>query len=298
MGLRTRVARVRTRLAQLAAAGARRHEKLQSVRGFPGVVTRQKGTVSYRLVTGGSASCTRLSGTMKRPPPCPAAKRAGTARGAERLRRLQATAAEMFLSCGYEGVSVDGLINRVGGSRRNVYGPCGGKQGLFVATVRELCTEIAEQLAALPMAEAPVKEGLVLYGRRLLELVLQPRLLAMHRLMVSEGQRFPELARSMCQTGRDNAAAALGRWLGAHQAHGDIRAGLVPLELAQFFIHLVVSGPQLRALVGEVRPGWTPSGIARHVDDTVDLFLHGAAVAPAPLLPDPPVPTDSWKTPP
>lgn len=215
---------------------------------------------------------------MKRSPPCPAAKRAGTARGAERLRRLQTTAAEMFLSCGYEGVSVDGLINRVGGSRRNVYGPCGGKQGLFVATVADLCGEIAQALAALPMAEAPVRSGLVLYGRCLLALVLQPRMLAMHRLMVSEGQRFPELARSLCQTGRDNAAAALGQWLGAHQARGELRDQLPPVELAQSFIHLVVSGPQLRALVGELRPGWTPAGIAQHVDHIVDLFLHGAGL--------------------
>lgn len=233
---------------------------------------------------------------MKRPNACPGTQGTGTARGAERLRRLRTTAAEMFLSCGYEGVSVDGLINRVGGSRRNVYGPCGGKQGLFVATVRELCTEIAEQLAALPMADAPVKNGLLLYGGRLLELVLQPRMLAMHRLMVSEGQRFPELARSMCQTGRDNAAAALGAWLREHQSRGDLRDGLVPLELAQHFIHLVVSGPQLRALVGEVRPGWTQAGIAQHVDRTVDLFLRGAGVPSAASLPDSPTSSDIRKT--
>lgn len=213
---------------------------------------------------------------MRRSPTPPAAKRARTPRGAERLRRLQTTAAEMFLSCGYEGVSVDGLIDRVGGSRRNVYGPCGGKQGLFVAAVSDLCGEISQALAALPMAEAPVRSGLVLYGRCLLALVLQPRMLAMHRLMVSEGQRFPELARNLCETGRDNAAAALGQWLGAHQARGELRQGMSQLDLAQSFIDLVVCGPQLRALVGELPPGWTPDGIAQHVDHIVDLFLHGA----------------------
>ncbi|MBL8303905.1 MAG: TetR/AcrR family transcriptional regulator C-terminal domain-containing protein [Ideonella sp.] len=213
---------------------------------------------------------------MRRSSPPPAAKRARTARGAERLRRLQTTAAEMFLSCGYEGVSVDGLIDRVGGSRRNVYGPCGGKQGLFVAAVSDLCGEISQALAALPMADAPVRSGLVLYGRRLLELVLQPRMLAMHRLMVSEGQRFPELARNLCETGRDNAATALGQWLSAHQARGELRQDRVPVELAQSFLDLVVSGPQLRALVGELPPGWTPAGITQHVNHIVDLFLQGA----------------------
>ena len=158
-------------------------------------------------------------------PSCPVAARARTARGAERLRCLQTTAADMFLSCGYEGVSVDGLIDRVGGSRRNVYGAYGGKPGLFVAAVRGICEEIASQLTLLPMATAELRPGLVLYGCRLLELVLKPRNLAMHRLMVSEGQRFPELARSMCQTGRDSAAAELGRWLATHQASGAMRCG-------------------------------------------------------------------------
>ncbi len=207
---------------------------------------------------------------------CPVAARACTARGAERLRRLQNTAADMFLNCGYEGVSVDGLIGQVGGSRRNVYGPYGGKPGLFVAAVRAICEEVAGQLSLLPMSEAELRPGLVLYGRRLLELVLQPRMLAVHRLMVSEGQRFPEQAHSMCQTGRDNAAAELGRWLATHQANGALRIDLRAQALAQHYIHLVVDGPQLRALVGELQPGWTAAGIARHVDHIVELFLHGA----------------------
>lgn len=208
----------------------------------------------------------------------PAAKHPRTARGAERLRRLQQTAAEMFLACGYEGVSVDGLINRVGGSRRNVYGPCGGKRGLFVATVGELCGEIGAHLAALPMADAPVRAGLVLYGRRLLELVLQPRMLATHRLMLSEGERFPELARSMCHTGRDNAAAALGHWLAGHQQTGELRPELAPVALAQHFLDAIVSGPQVRALIGALPADWASgAGMDRHVEATVDLFLRGAA---------------------
>lgn len=218
----------------------------------------------------------RTSMALRPKTSCPVAARARTARGADRLRRLQNTAADMFLNCGYEGVSVDGLIGQVGGSRRNVYGPYGGKQGLFVAAVRALCEEVAAQLTLLPMSTADLQPGLVLYGRRLLELVLQPRMLAMHRLMISEGQRFPDLARTMCQTGRDRAATELGRWLATHQASGALRADLVAADMAQHFMHLVLGGPQLRALVGELRPGWSAAGIQHHVENTVELFLHGA----------------------
>jgi AcrR family transcriptional regulator len=218
-----------------------------------------------------------------KPKSCPGSPiRRHTARGADRVDRLQSTAADMFLNCGYEGVSVDGLIGRVGGSRRNVWGLYGGKQGLFVAAVQDMCNEITAALAELPMAEAGARDGLMLYGQRLLAMVLQPRKLAIHRLMVSEGQRFPEQARALCTTGRDNAIAALTRWMAERQARGELRQGLDANELAQHFIHLIVSGPQVRALVGELPPGWTPEGIAGHVASAVELFLHGAATAVPP----------------
>ena len=214
---------------------------------------------------------------MKPKPSCSIAARCRTARGAERVRQLQQTAADMFLSCGYEGVSVDGLIHRVGGSRRNVWSVYGGKPGLFEAAVNGLCEEISVELALLPMDGADMREGLLLYGRCLLKMVLQPRMLAMHRLMVSEGGRFPEQARSMSNTGRENAAVSLGRWLSGHQERGLLRAGLDTVELAHQFFHLVAGAPQLRALIGELPPGWTDEGIASHVSSAVDLFLHGAA---------------------
>lgn len=222
-----------------------------------------------------------------KPPSCPSrARRPRTPRGSERVSQLQETAAEMFLSCGYEGVSVDGLIGRVGGSRRNVWGLYGGKQGLFVAAVQDMCDEITTALAELPMADAAVHEGLRLYGERLLAVVLQPRKLAIHRLMVSEGQRFPEQARALCTNSRDNAIAALTRWMAERQRRGELRPALDPHELAQHFIHLVVSWPQVRALVGELPPGWTPEGIAGHVASVVELFLQGAATAaPSPASP-------------
>ncbi len=207
-----------------------------------------------------------------------------SARAAERVRRLQDTAADMFLSCGYEGMSLDRLLDEVGGSRRNVYGVYGGKQGLFAAAVRSVCEEVGGQLTSLVMPEMDVRAGLLLYGRRLLELLLQPRMLAMHRLMVAEGQRFPEQARSMCETGPNKAALGLGLWLAGHQARGVLRPQPAAPQMADSFIHLIVAGPQLRALLGELPPGWTPAGIAAHVESTVELFLHGAA-APAPTNP-------------
>lgn len=172
---------------------------------------------------------------------------------------------------------MDELIHRVGGSRRNIYGHFGNKQGLFVETVQSLCAEVTRPLLEAPMADTDIRTGLTRYGHHALEVLLQPRTLAMHRLMINEGQRFPELARALLHSGCKAAACALGGWMAGRQARGDLRLDHAPADLAAQFFNLLVSGPQVMALVGEMPDDWHPEGITRHVRNTVELFLHGAA---------------------
>lgn len=47
----------------------------------------------------------------------------------------------MFLAEGYSGVSVDGIIANIGGSKRTLYAYFGGKEGLFAAIIEQLCAE-------------------------------------------------------------------------------------------------------------------------------------------------------------
>ncbi len=215
-------------------------------------------------------------------PACALTARCRTERGAERLRRLRSTAAELFLRCGYEGVSVDMLIDAVGGSRRNVYGHFGSKEGLFVDAVRSIGEEITQPLQALSLEGLGPREGLQTYAKALLELLLQPRVLAMHRLMVAEGSRFPDLARSMCEASRGSEVARLARWMAAHQQRGALCDKVDPLELASHFVDLIACGPQLYALTGQLPQDWQSAGAERHVRTSVDLFLHGALAPPPP----------------
>lgn len=223
---------------------------------------------------------------------CSLTARCRTERGAERLRRLRSTAAELFLRCGYEGVSVDMLIDAVGGSRRNVYGHFGSKEGLFVDAVRSVGEEITQPLQALSLEGLGLREGLETYARALLGLLLQPRVLAMHRLMVAEGSRFPELARSMCEASRDSEVARLALWMAGRQQRGELCGQVDASLLANRFVDLIACGPQLHALIGQLPADWQPDGAERHVRTSVDLFLHGALAPPpgAPPARQPPPP--------
>jgi AcrR family transcriptional regulator len=198
-------------------------------------------------------------------------------RGEQRLSRLTTTAAEMFLESGYDTMSLDVLIERVGGSRRNIYSHFGGKEGLFLATVVSMCEEVAAPLRslAIPRTGDPAA-ALQLFGTKLLAAVLLPGTLALHRLMISEAPRFPQLAQTTWQAGHAQAATILTDWVTHQQAAGVLRAGRDARRVAQHFVDLVVADVQLRALIGS-GPAADAAAIDQIVAEATDTFLRGYA---------------------
>lgn len=197
-----------------------------------------------------------------------------TSRGAARLQVLTDTAAELFLDQGYASVSLDALIAQAGGSRRNIYQHFGGKEGLFVDVVTRLCEEQARPLRDLAIGGGTIEEALDLFGRKVLEIVLQPRTLALHRLMIAEGQRFPEVAQAVLRSGHEAGVEILADWL--RTRWGELRNDLTPEELAGQFVTLLTAGSQMRALVGREKLPLAPTEISRRVREAVSTFLRGA----------------------
>lgn len=198
-----------------------------------------------------------------------------TARGNARLDTLVRTAAELFLERGYEAVSLDDLIARAGGSRRNIYDHLGGKEGLFIEATTQLCRELSEPLEALDIRGNDIRAALALFGRQLLDAVLQPRAIGLHRLMIAEGQRFPHLAQAVWQAGHGNAARILSEPIEAWQTEARISRDVPAAVLAEQFINLVVAGPQLSVLIGLQTLPLTPDAIVRQVEQAVIIFTKG-----------------------
>jgi AcrR family transcriptional regulator len=157
----------------------------------------------------------------------------------------------MFLDQGYEAVSLDTLIARVGGSRRNIYCHFGGKEGLFLAAITAMCERLAEPIKSvnIPLSGDPAA-ALLRFGQMLLERVLLPRTLDLNRLMIAEASRFPNLAQTIWCAGHQQAALVLAEWIAQQQAAGVLRKGHPPLLLARQFVDLVVTDAQLRAQLG------------------------------------------------
>jgi AcrR family transcriptional regulator len=197
-----------------------------------------------------------------------------TAKGAARLEALTNTALEMFLDQGYEALSLDELIARAGGSRRNIYSHFGGKEGLFIASITAMCEHLAAPIKSLeiPLSGDPAA-ALYVFGKAVLEKVLLRRTLDLTRLMIAESVRFPELAQTIWRSGHEQPALVLARWIAHQQEKGVLRKGEPPLLLARQFVDLAVADAQLRALLG------TPGAFKQDevLRAAIDTFLQGQA---------------------
>lgn len=173
-------------------------------------------------------------------------------KGETRLATLLEVAAALFLERGYEALALDEIIARAGGSRRNIYSTFGGKEGLFKAAVTALCAELTHPIQGAPTrAAAGIGERLHELGAMFVDIALDPRTVALHRLMISEGKRFPELAQAIYQSGRGRGAEVVAPLLEAQRsAFRREYAQADAHELAQMFVGLVINEVQIYALIG------------------------------------------------
>jgi AcrR family transcriptional regulator len=198
-----------------------------------------------------------------------------TRKGEARLEALTTTAVDMFLDQGYDAVSLDELITRVGGSRRNIYRHFGNKEGLFIAAITSLCEQLAAPIKSLkiPLSADPAA-ALLMFGAAVLQAVVLPRTLDLTRLMIAESVRFPKLAQTIWRAGHEQPALILAEWIAHQQKKGVLRKGEPPLLLARQFVDLAVADLQLRALIE------TPAAFndGKSLQAAVDTFLRGQAV--------------------
>lgn len=199
-----------------------------------------------------------------------------TPRGKERLETLTDMATDQFLAHGFNAVSLDTLIAMAGGSRRNIYERFGGKEGLFTEVVRQLCSELDRSLVDLDLVDADPAEALMQFSLRSLEIVQDPRTLALHRMMIAEGPRFPELAQAIYDHGHHRAILQLAALIEGWQAKGYVTREYGAEALAARFVNLLVTDFQYEALTGRGPATMDAAEMQRRAADCIRLFFHGA----------------------
>lgn len=212
------------------------------------------------------------------------ARRAGRpARGEELERRehLLAAALDVFLRQGFSGTSLDAIAQEAHVAKRTIYQQFGSKEGLFGAAIERSATRLISRFPAVDHTSGELGADLTSIGCAVLDLVLQPRSLAIYRLVAGEAERQPRLAQVFYQHGPGRAITRVAERLASHMRQGRITQ-IDSVALARQFIGLVVLEIHQRAMLG-MQPSLSEKEIETHVAAATRSFVSALQAMPRPL---------------
>lgn len=191
--------------------------------------------------------------------------------------RILDAAADLFFAHGYGETSIEAIAARAGTGKLTLYRRFPGKAALFEAVVLRLFDQWKTALADVGGSEGAVDDVLTALGRQMLNIILSPISIALHRILFAEGARLPDVCARMYQARAetdedpDPIRAILHRFA-AQGALRDDDLGFLDYQ----FIQLIIARPLRHALLGA--PPMTAAAREDHVRKSVHLFLHGAGI--------------------
>lgn len=126
---------------------------------------------------------------------------AKTPKGQRRNKALISAASEIFIQHGFEGTTLDMIIERAGGSRSTLYKNFGDKEGLFAAVIETMIDDIFSDYETTPPVPQTIESVLSFYGARFLLNVIKPQSIGLYRLILGEYNRFPEISQAFFEQG-------------------------------------------------------------------------------------------------
>lgn len=204
-----------------------------------------------------------------------AARRSGgrpTAKAAALLETtILNTATAVFLSDGYAATTIEAIARRCNVAKRTIYARWTGKPALFRSVLETL---MAKWLSTTgDWAEvADLEEALNKAAEKILAVALTPEAIALNRLLIAESVRFPELPLMMHEAGAGEGAARVAGLLDRAVTQGNLPQQDTSFAAEQF-LHLLLAGPQRRAM--GLGPALSEQETKAWRKATVTLFLTG-----------------------
>lgn len=158
-------------------------------------------------------------------------------------------ARELFLERGY-GVAIDEIAAAAGVSKQTIYARYACKHDLLAAVVRQVAESVVSTLSG---GAAPAEDALARFGERFIDVVFDPRRMAMQRLIIAQSTQFPELARLYFESGPAFVRERLASYIDSEASARRVAAA-DPHEAAANFLGLIMGPDHLPALMGLLKP--------------------------------------------
>jgi TetR/AcrR family transcriptional repressor of mexJK operon len=192
-------------------------------------------------------------------------------------RAILEAATALFLEKGYDGTSMDDVAARSAVSKPTVYRHFADKERLFAEIVQATTNQvdafvrmISETLnnAASPEAE------LVELGRKLVDILMQPQMLRLRRLVIANAERFPDVARTWYDQGFGRVLTTLAKSFDGMADRGLLRLE-DPLRAANHFVSLLLWIPINEAMFTGVSESKAQAERVLAARSAIQTFLRG-----------------------
>ena len=153
-------------------------------------------------------------------------------------QRILHAAFGAFMDLGYEGASTLEIATRARVSKRELYALFGNKQAMLRACIAWRASRMLPAEPPPPARDLPTFSAmLTAYGAQLLIEISHPKVLAVHRLAVTESEHSPEIAIELGRV-REATKAAVAAMFSQAQA-GCLLDDTDPADMARQFMHLL-----------------------------------------------------------
>ncbi len=202
--------------------------------------------------------------------------RPSRAEASQIAEHILGVATDLIFTNGYGNTSIEAIASACGISKRTFYHRFADKSELFASVVHRLIESLRPSDETRLFKGKTLEAILQQLATIILNAALSPQALALHRVMMAEATRFPELAIVMHKEGARSEAIHRISLLLDHEKKARHIALPDTRFAAEQFLHMVIDAPQQRAL-GLGTP-MNKDELNRWINDTVTLFLHGCNI--------------------
>jgi AcrR family transcriptional regulator len=180
-----------------------------------------------------------------------------------------------FASGGYAATNMEGVARRAGVSTKTLYRLIPNKTALFEAMITDRVDRFVSvvRLRACDGSDikAALRDALMVCG----ELILSGETIALQRMIMGEGEKFPEIAETFYRKAMQRTESTLANWLAAQHKRGLIRIDNATVA-AGMLLGMLVFQPQRAVMFGHA-PAPGREELEQRANAVAELFLEGCA---------------------
>ncbi|MEO8384027.1 MAG: TetR/AcrR family transcriptional regulator [Betaproteobacteria bacterium] len=188
-----------------------------------------------------------------------------------RCQRFVEAAETLFLARGFAGTSVNEIVRVAGGSLTTLYAAFGTKDELFVAVMNRRAATLFADIVNAEAPAADVEAELLGVAKRILNHMLSADALAIFRLAIHEGPKFPSVRDAVLLNGLNEFLQRLEEYFAGLKLAQKLAINDTELA-AEHFLTLVQGHMRTRAACGD-SDNVTKKQRDNHVKKAVDAFL-------------------------